>query len=370
MYRIFSRCMMQLRLYETEPASKLLVMSRRVLEGMTRRERAGMVITGVTSMHEYWHENQDGRERLAENCATVHQLRMVDAWMRFNGELGYGDILERAIYNTLFASQSPDGRKIRYYTPFSGERMYFPYDFYCCPDNFRRGIGRLPEWIYYRIDGGVAVNLYSTSEARFQMPDDLLLSIAQQTNYPTSGGVEISVEPCRRAKFAVNLRIPRWARKFGVLVNGKAVSCPVTSGGFMEIVRDWQAGDTIKLEMPMCWRFIRGREMQADHAALMRGPIVYCLSRKLNPGLEKLELREITLDPDSLSEPEPDDSIRPGGLRARIKAWSPKRDLTSSPDLELILNEFPEPTGEEIYFRLPDMGAAEDDELIESHAAC
>ena len=365
MYRVFSRCMMQLRLYEIEPAEKLLVMSRRVLEGMTRREKAGMVITGVTSMHEYWHESQDGRERLAENCATVHQLRMLDAWMRLNGELRYGDIMERAIYNTLFASQAPDGRRIRYYTPFSGPRVYFPYDFYCCPDNFRRGMGRLSEWIYYRTDAGVAVNLYTTSEARFEMPNGLSLSIAQQTDYPTSGRAEITVKPSRRAKFAVKLRIPRWARKVAVLVNQETVECSMNTAGLVEIIRDWQAGDTIKLEMPMRWRFVKGREMQADHAALMRGPVVYCLSRKLNPGLEKLELRQITVEPDSLSEPEPDNSIRPGGLRARIKAWGPQRDLAKPPDLELILNEFPEPTGEEIYFRLPDIGAAEDDELIE-----
>lgn len=385
MYRVFSRCMMQLRLREFEPAQNLELMTRRVLEGMTRRERSGMFITGSTSLEEYWHGDQDGRGKLAENCATIYQLRLLDVWMRLNGELRFGDIMERAVYNSLFASQDPSGRRIRYSTCFSGPRTYHRLDSYCCPNNFRRGMARLPQLIYYQSEDGVAVNLYTTSRARLEMPDGLSLSISQQTDYPNSGVVEITVEPSQPAKFTLWLRIPRWARTVALVINGKPVESLSGSGGFTKITRDWQTGDAITLEMPMSWRFVKGREMQFDRAALMRGPIVYCLSPELNPGvadlqvlqrgddalgtmdpgMEDAKLREITLDPGSLSGPEPDSSVRSDGLGARIKAWSPRRNLADPTDLDLILSEFTEPNGQEIYFRLPVGAAVTDDELLE-----
>jgi DUF1680 family protein len=34
----------------------------------------------------------------------------------------YGDLMERTIFNALFAAQSPDGRQLRYYTPLEGKR--------------------------------------------------------------------------------------------------------------------------------------------------------------------------------------------------------------------------------------------------------
>jgi DUF1680 family protein len=45
--------------------------------------------------------------------------------------------MERTIYNALFAAQDPKGRKIRYFTPFTGPRAYFDLDGFCCPGNFR-----------------------------------------------------------------------------------------------------------------------------------------------------------------------------------------------------------------------------------------
>ena len=46
MYRFLSRCAMQLRLHRIEPDEHLLVMSRRVLEAMTRHARGGMASPG------------------------------------------------------------------------------------------------------------------------------------------------------------------------------------------------------------------------------------------------------------------------------------------------------------------------------------
>ena len=112
--------------------------------------------------------------------------------------------------------------------------------------------------------------------------------------------------------------------------------------------------------------------------AVMRGPQVFCLTRSgiaragedpkqpLAEGVladraavDSTDLRLLTIDPKSLEGPFPDDSVRPGGVACRVKAWSAgKWYPVEAPDLSLTLVEFPHPDGEAIYFQVPDPNAA------------
>ncbi len=111
-------------------------------------------------------------------------------------------------------------------------------------------------------------------------------------------------------------------------------------------------------------RFVRGRELQRGRAALMRRPLLYCLNPERNPGLVAGELRDITPDPGPVEGPAADSSARPHGSAVKIRAWSPGRGLPEPTDPALVLTEFPDAGGEEIYFRLPDVEAARPDELF------
>lgn len=364
-YRLFERAMMQVRLNRIEPRDNLPLMPRRILRAMTRANKPGMLITGVVGQRERWVENQDGSGRVGENCATVYELWLLDEMARLDGDLRYGDIMERALYNTFFASQDPEGRRVRYFTPFSGKREYFDRDAFCCPNNFRRGMGSLPRLVFYRSNGGVAINIYTRSEASLDLGEGVSLQVRQQTDYPSSGRVEITLTPSAPAAFPLRLRIPRWCEAARVAVNGAETGEVKPGLPYFEIRREWRPGDRVTLEMPMPPRFIKGREMQAGRAALMRGPVVFCLNPERNPGLEAVQLRDLTLDPGSLAGPFPDSSARPDGVAFRMKAWSPGRDLNEPADLTVLLTEFPDAGGEEIYFRLPDTGISVDDELFE-----
>ncbi len=76
--------------------------------------------------------------------------------------------MDRTIYNTLFAAQSPDGRRLRYYSPVEGPRVYFEGDTYCCPCNYRRIVAELPQMVYYQQENGVTVNLYTSERGQAQ----------------------------------------------------------------------------------------------------------------------------------------------------------------------------------------------------------
>jgi hypothetical protein len=106
----------------------------------------------------------------------------------------------------------------------------------------------------------------------------------------------------------------------------------------------------------MEYRFIRGRGNQWQKVALMRGPVVYGISKDLNPLVS--ENADLTIDPASISLPENDDSCRPDGLKCRAKA--------SEADSAMItFTEFIDPSGIKTFFYLSERSSlVEDDEFV------
>ncbi len=114
-------------------------------------------------------------------------------------------------------------------------------------------------------------------------------------------------------------------------------------------------------------RLVKGRQNQAGCVAVMRGPLVFCLSRERNKLPKDLDLRLLTVDPATLEGPVPDDSFPGAKLAVRMKAWGPGKWYPMAPhDHTLTLTEFPDPSGEAAYFHVPNPNAADllDDELL------
>jgi len=228
-------------------------------------------------------------------------------------------------------------------------------------------VSELPAMVFYRRAGGVAVDLYTPSQAKLSVAEDVPLSIRQETDYPNSGHVRLLLNPGRPARFPLQLRIPTWARGATVSVNGERAIGPVQAGTFFEAVRKWKPGDEVTLELPMSWRLVKGRQRQAGRVAVMRGPQVFCLNPTQDATLAKLDgtdLGYLALDPDSLGTPIRCDAVRTGGLACKVSAWKPGFGLAAKADYELILTEFPDPGGKATYFRLRDFSAAVPDELF------
>jgi len=364
-YAYLARCLAQLELYRVQPNRCLLTQTDRALDFMLCHD--GLHITGGAGQGEIWTDDQDGRGDLGETCATTYQLRVYDNLLRLRGDARMGDLIERTIYNALFAAQSPDGRRLRYFAPTEGARVYWPTDTYCCPCNFRRIVAELPAMVFYRAHDGVAVNLYTPAQAKLSVGKNVPLTIRQETDYPNSGRIRLQLDPARPVKFSLQLRIPAWARGASVTVNGQPAKGDAKSGAFFELTREWKSGDEVRLDLPMPWRLVKGRQRQAGRVAVMRGPQLFCLNPAQNAVLAKLdgtELGYLALDPASLTDPVPSDAVRPDGLGCRVQVWKPGFGLGGKGDFALTLTEFPDPDGKATYFRLHDFSAAVDDELL------
>lgn len=363
-YAYLARCLAQLELLRLHPSAALLRPSQRALDFMTQRD--GMLITGSCGQCEIWTDDQDGRGDVGEACALAYQLRVYDSLLRHNAEARMGDLMERVIFNALFASQSPDGRRLRYFAPLEGNRVYWKTDTYCCPCNFRRIVAELPTFVFYRASDGITVNLYTPAEATLKLAGNLMVRLRQETDYPNSGRIRIGVEPAQPVTFVLRLRVPAWAAQARVQVNGRTVDDAVRPGTFLQVGRKWSAGDQVTLDLPMNWRFVKGRQRQAGRVAVMRGPQVFCLDPTQNVALADLDgadLGYVALNPASLAAPVPNAAVRPDGIGCRVQAWKPGFGLGQKPDFELTLTEFPDPAGKTTYFRLRDFAGAVEDEL-------
>ena len=330
---------------------KSLWMKHELLE----QGRGGLLVTGSTSEGEHFTYNQQGSGNIQESCVTAYFLRWIDSLMRLEGDMRYGDVMERTIYNALFGAQSPDGRHICYFTPFTGRRSFQSGDTFCCNGNFRRGIAELPQKVYYRTqDGGIALNLFTNSDKTFDV-DGSKVEIKEETDYPNSGEVTLTFTCSEPVRFGFRFRTPRWAEQIECAVCGVPCSPTKSELGYMEIERLWKSGDILTVFMPMNWRFIRGRMIQEGRVALMRGPVLFSFSEKLNAETLKKcpEPRDLVLDPASIGDPVLDDAVRPKGQKVVVKAWT---NPECTGDLvDVVLTEFIDPDGTEVYFKIPNL---------------
>ncbi len=225
---------------------------------------------------------------------------------------------------------------------------------------------------YYRTpNGGIAVNLFTNSQKSFDV-QGTVVTLGQETAYPNDGEVTLTISAKSNATFPLQVRTPRWCREITFRVNQEApvkVDPQAQEVGRYELNREWKDGDVIRISMPMEWRFVRGRGVQDGRVTLLRGPIVYCIGKDQNTELlaKCPEPRNLVIDPSSLGAPIADATMRPAGLRVTAKAWL-NADRTGE-IAPVVLTEFIDPSGQDVYFQVPDLADTGpvplvDDELV------
>lgn len=226
-----------------------------------------------------------------ESCAAIGNMMWNWRMLAATGDAKFTDVIERALYNGINSGMSLDGVMYCYrnplaFDPSGGDKIRNPwYDTTCCPPNLERTFGSLPGYFYSTSNDGVYVHLYDNSELDWHLETGTGLKIAQKTNYPWDGAVEITVTPAQPADFVVHLRIPGWVDGARVSVNGVAVS-GANAGEYLPIRRRWSARDRVQLQMEMTPQVLEANPRVADdtgRVAVQRGPLVYCLEELDQP---------------------------------------------------------------------------------------
>jgi len=236
-----------------------------------------LFITGSMSSQEVSRPGNDGwqlqeSQQAQETCCAGIWVAFLQNLLHGTGDMAHADCLEQAAFNDLFASQNPEVGDFCYFLNLLGDdKPYDPppaYGRHCWEGNGLMGIARLPGLIYGKTRNGIAINLYGASEASTEYAGTRL-KISQQTDYPSGGVVLIRVAPERAQRFALQFRIPSWCSSApGVQVNGAAT----TANGVID--REWNAGDTVRLEFPMGPTILQQVLNGAPRIALRWGPTV------------------------------------------------------------------------------------------------
>jgi DUF1680 family protein len=220
-----------------------------------------------------------------ESCAAIGNMMWNWRMLAASGEAKHADVIERALYNGINSGMSLDGTTYCYrnplaFNPDSGEQIRNPwYDTTCCPPNLERTFASLPGYFYSTSKDGLYVHLYDNSSLEWHLENGMPLKVVQKTNYPWDGDVKLTVSPAESADFAVNVRIPGWAKSAKVAVNGKAIE-GAKPGEYLSIKRRWSPGDTVTLAFPMAAEIVASNprvEENLGRVAVQRGPIVYCM---------------------------------------------------------------------------------------------
>jgi uncharacterized protein len=120
------------------------------------------------------------------------------------------------------------------------------------------------------------------------------VKIKEESDYPWSGAVKISIDPEHDGAFGLRLRIPAWTQGATAAVNGVSVDMAGVRNGYLDIKRVWRSGDTVALDLPMRAERVYAHplvRMDVGRVALKRGPLVYCLEEVDNAGRRTQQLR-------------------------------------------------------------------------------
>ncbi len=260
-------------------------------------------------------EHLSGRDpsQGSELCTVVEYMYSLERALAITGDPALGDRLEKLAFNALPGTLTDDMWAHQYnqepnqvecslhHKPWVSdgpESNLFGLEpnFGCCTANFHQGWPKFASSLFLLSGNqnsteqdGLVVAAYAPCEVR-TMLRGTPVHIAEETNYPFSGKVLLTINPEAPISFPLELRIPQWAAGASVTINGKPESEP-KPGSFARVERTWKTGDRVEILFPMQPRVSRWFN---DSVAIERGPLVF--SYGIGESWVKLRDRGMTAD--------------------------------------------------------------------------
>lgn len=231
-----------------------------------------LYLTGTGSVGEHWTHDDvlPNDAATGETCVTVTWMQLNLQLLRLTGNSKYADQLERSIYNHLLGAQQADGAAWCYYMPLNGRRSPSP-EITCCASSGPRGVSLLTTFAYTTREDGVDINLYGNSNF------DGRCQLRQESEYPVSPDVKLTIESNSATELTLRMRIPNWVNGASATLNGRPLA-GLKPGSYLAVRRKWRAGDTIHLKLPLTPHLVEGRGNNEGMRAVTAGPLVYALA--------------------------------------------------------------------------------------------
>jgi uncharacterized protein len=219
-----------------------------------------------------------------ETCCTVAWMALTIDYLRLTGDSRAADDLELATLNGGLGAQHGSGRWWTYNTPMDGIREASAHtivfqaragtpELNCCSVNGPRVLGSLTEWAVTSGTNGIVINWLGAMRCAAKLPGGEPIQITSTRDLWRDGQTELQVVTTATNAFALQVRIPGWARGPRAELNG--VPLPVVlPGTYLTLHRRWAASDRLQLRFPTTLRAIAGANDAAGKVSLYRGPLL------------------------------------------------------------------------------------------------
>jgi DUF1680 family protein len=281
------------------------------------------------------------QDAYCESCSSCGEIFFQHKLNMTYHDAKYADLYEDTLYNALLGSIDLEGKNFYYQNPLDSRGPR--YDWHvcpCCVGNIPRTLLMLPTWMYVKSADSIYVNLFIGSTVTVEDVAGTNVEMVQETDYPWSGKVSITVSPEIPKRFKIYVRMPNRTtsdlytpapevKGFKSISTG-ASSAPqiyTVEKGYAVLDREWKAGDKINLVLPMEIQRIKADErIAADvgRVALRFGPLIY--------NVEQVD-QDITkvLNPDSVLTTEWRGDLL-GGVLVVKGTWADGTSLTAIPN--------------------------------------
>jgi DUF1680 family protein len=264
-----------------------------VLNAWTDITSRRLYLTGTASQAEFFKDDYflpNGPDaKVGEACVTVTWIQLNAQLLRLTGEARFGEELERSFYNSLTAAQHPNGDWV-YFTPLEGAKFYDP-AIKCCHSSGPRGIALIPQQAYFvrpgrgRSPDTLVVNLFEPSRGQASLRGGVV-GFEQQTGFPRSNEITLSLTNQQSVRFALAVRAPAWAMpmKASLSPQARAADEPQVRDGWLVFpARVWSAKDRIRITLNLRGETVAGTHLNQGRVALKYGPFVLAYDEKRNP---------------------------------------------------------------------------------------
>lgn len=203
-------------------------------------------------------------------------MHLADYLFRWTGDSAYADYYERNLYNGVLAAQHSETGMFTYFIPFKsgGHKIWSTptMDFWCCCGTGVQAYANLPSGIYFYDEQNLWVNLFVPSSVVWKTKQGQM-QWTQETNFPQDNRIRLIVRSELPLEAGLRIRIPWWAEKGSLSVNGHREKATLKPSSYHAIKRTWRKGDTVELILPQkLWLCPLPDEERK--ASLMYGPLV------------------------------------------------------------------------------------------------
>ena len=249
----------------------------------------------------------------SETCASIGLIffakQMLDASPLPNSR--YADVMERALYNTVLAGMSLDGKNFFYVNPLEANPLYDGkcvthkhvlshrpswYGCACCPPNAARLLTSVSTYLWTVKDTALYANLFAGG--RLDLSEEKGIIVETVTDYPLDGVIDFRVDAAADTPISLfGIRIPDWCAMYQITVNGAPI-LPEVIHGYAQIPLPAGCVSQIRLTCTITpQRVFANASVREDLGcvAIMRGPLLYCIEGVDHDG----DLRGIFIKKDS-----------------------------------------------------------------------